>query len=364
MLHTMSAECTRLRCILDSRAAHMGQGRLQGHRSWWIVSAIIAFQLAFSTASAGTPVPLTISGFGDFYFVTPQDSGISGPFQIGQAEVDLSAELGRSVDVNAAIAYDPSSQSFQLGAFFADLHLFGSSGSHFTPVKGIDHSGIIVGKFDVPFGIDWHVYASVDRKLVSRPLMVEMTHGGWNDYGAQIYVATHGIEATVYGTNGFAYRALDLIASDENDSVEVVMKDAVGTHISIKPLPELEIGSSYAGFFNRQDRFDMSLWGTDLQLELGNFAFRGEFVQHSIRLAEGLPGRNRGVYGEAEYDFGAFFLVDRFDRFWPADHKPSVSRASLGAGARILTGYELRGEYQITLGPSEDAAYIQVAMRF
>jgi hypothetical protein len=122
---------------------------------------------------------LQISGFGDL-LATFQDENRGETFNIGQAEIDLESELIDKFSMVLAIAYDED--SFTIGVFTVDYNIW--QADEFSPfILGIENITIGGGRFDVPFGIDYHVYPSIDRKLVSSPLVVEYTHNSWNDVG-------------------------------------------------------------------------------------------------------------------------------------------------------------------------------------
>ena len=227
---------------------------------------------------AEEPASVEIVGFADFWYVLRQAEEEGNDFEIGQVEVDLETVIDERIVVGVAVAYDPGGETFGLGAFTVDFHLFGSEGDHFRPVGGVDHSGIMVGQFDVPFGVDWNVYPSIDRKLVSGPLVVESTHDFWNDYGVQGYVETERVNGVVYVTNGFGYEGAD----EAGEPAEVEMKVSVGVRVGVKPNEMIEIGGSYAGFLDGDDEQDMSLMGAGCAVRV-----RGLFREGGIHCPRG-----------------------------------------------------------------------------
>ena len=80
---------------------------------------------------------------------------------MGQIEIDLAKEISEFVSVEAALAYDSENETFGCGAFIIDFHIFGSEGRHLKSIEGINHSGIIIGRFDVPFGSGRAVHSGV-----------------------------------------------------------------------------------------------------------------------------------------------------------------------------------------------------------
>ncbi len=303
--------------------------------------------------------PIDITGFGDFSRATRQEQGAKNSFELGQVEIDLETNLGDQVVIAAALAYDEA--VFGLGAFTIDFHLFGSDDSHFRRVKGIEHSGIMVGQFDVPFGIDWQVYPSPDRKLVSSPLVVENTHDSWNDYGLQGYLETERINAVVYGTNGFGYEGADAFGN----TVEFEMNTSVGGRIGIKPYNTIEIGGSYSSFSGDKSKVDMTLLGMDLQLNFKNLSLKGEYITQRYGIARNSTQRNSGLYGQGLYDFGKFFLTSRYGLFSSgAADVDNLKRLSVGGGWVLFQNCELRLEHQINSQAHDDITIMQLVVGF
>ena len=236
---------------------------------------------------------LEISGF--FDVVSNYDAAAlnNSDFSLGQAEVDLEKSVADGVDAAIAIAYDNESAIFGLGAATVDLHLFGREGSHFWKSRGIEHSGIIAGQFDVPFGIDWEVYPSIDRKLISAPLVVENTHGGWNDFGFQFYLASGYFNFVGYAVNGFESMAtiqtLNLSTGLwEEEEIDTTPDDAYGGRFGLKPAPFAEFGTSFAVGLNKSRKQEMSIWGVDAEFDMGNALFKGEYIYHEKNKAVAL----------------------------------------------------------------------------
>ncbi|MEE9554808.1 MAG: hypothetical protein V3W18_10965 [candidate division Zixibacteria bacterium] len=332
-----------------------------------------------SVDSEDESIPLEITGFGDIYSAFRQENGGNNDFEIGQVEVDLETNVDEKIIIGAAVAFDPESETFGLGAFTVDIHLFDTDGGHFRPVSGIDHSGIIVGQFDVPFGIDWHVYPSIDRMLVSAPLVVETTHDGWNDYGVQGYAEGGWYNAVVYGSNGFGYQtAFDSVGTflgynewgyDPEDPTldiqDLEMKVSFGGRVGIIPNEAIEIGGSYGGFMNQDDEMDMALMGVDLQLNHEKFSLKGEYIAHQLGIAGDSTLTNSGYYAQGTYDTGKYFFVARYGTFIPdLDGVDDLTRLSLGVGWRVMEGTEVRMEYQDNSEENSDVTIVQMVVGF
>lgn len=326
-----------------------------------MMALVLSFGTSIASAQADEPSPIEITGFGDFFYAVRQGNEQEDDFELGQVEVDLAATIDEEISIETAIAYDTEGGTFGLGCFIVDFHLFGSEGGHFRPAVDIDHSGIIVGQFDVPFGIDWNVYPSIDRKLVSGPLVVENTHDFWNDFGVQGYLETKWFNAVVYGTNGFGYESTD----NAGKPVNVEMKAAFGGRIGFKLHETIEIGGSYTGFLNQDNKLDMSLMGADLQFNYEGLSIKGEYIAHGLALAGDNDVINTGFYAQGMYNFGKFFLVSRYGIFLPdMEEANNLTRVSTGVGWVIRENCELRFEYQADPENDDDVAFLQLAAGF
>jgi len=289
---------------------------------------------------------LEISGFGDFSHIVQNNINKYG---IRQLEIDLEKKLAPKMVIIAAVAYSNESETFELGEFNVDFHLFGSDGDHFHLVSGIDHSGIKVGQFDVPFGLDWRFYPSIDRKTVTGPLVIENTHKGWNDNGVQAFIDNRWFNAVAYGVNGFGY-----------DDVE--MKLAVGGRMGLTPNEIIEVGCSQASFLNGNKKIDMSMSGIDLQLNYQALSLKGEYIVHKMNLTENNAIKNSGFYCQAMYGFKKYFYVTRYGAFTETDSgKDSIRRFSNCLGIEIMKDCELRCEYQVNSDDS-NASLMQVVV--
>ncbi|MFC1563503.1 hypothetical protein ACFL6G_01145 [candidate division KSB1 bacterium] len=295
--------------------------------------------------------PLEITGFADYYTIRGVERTEESSYQFGQVEVDLETNIDEKVVIGAAIAFDPGSETFGMGAFTVDFRLFGNEEGHFRTGSDVNTSGIMIGQFDVPFGLDWQVYPSIDRKLVTGPVAVENLHDYWNDYGFQAYIDTRYFNAVVYGTNGFGYDDVDLNLS-------------MGGRFGFRPHESLEIGSSYASFMNENNKSDMSLLGFDAQFSYDAFSFKSEYITRKNGLLGGHTLTSTGYYAQGLYDFGKYFIVSRYGRFDPdKDGNDYFTRLSAGGGYVILDGCELRLEYQVN-NMEDNRMYMQLAVGF
>ena len=242
-----------------------------------------------------------------------------------------------------------------------DFHIFGESDRHFRPTRHIHHSGLILGRFDVPFGLDWQVYPSIDRKLVTMPMSTELFLDSWNDLGGQFYIEAGRMEATLYAVNGYGYQQGYNADGDflgyngfgyipDSPDIRTVDREtayALGGRSGLRIWDRFRIGGSYAGFLNGDNRLDMSLHGVDLQFDSGDFRLKGEFIEQQIGQDNIHVSRNRAYYFQPYYRIDPFFLVARYEQLFPDNRREkNLTRSSFGVGWVLDGGIEFRAEYR------------------
>jgi len=336
-------------------------------RIGYLAAWFLAWTVSCVQTQANEAPTIALSGFGDVLYVHDTAALDEDTFGLGQAEVDLDASFGEKFHAAVAIAYDVEQEHFGLGAFTLNYHVLGTEGAHFRRGGHISHSGVLAGRFDVPFGLDWRVLPSIDRHLVSAPLVVDHTHDSWNDVGCQLYAVADFIGVTAFACNGWDYDASEWVTVAADDSLgrsTVISKHSFGGRLGLKPLPNLELGGSYARLSGRDDTQSMCLTGADLSLANGPLTFKGEFVAHRIDL--GILGvlENSGFYIQGLLDFGSCFLVGRYGEFAPDLDEKDFTRLCGGLGWRILEGGELRCEYQNNGEDAEDRFFLQLVAGF
>ena len=280
------------------------------------------------------------SGFFDILYSDSQEKG-DGTFDYGQFEVDLSVPLSECISAEGALAYNAEEGVFELGAGFVDFHLFGTEEGHRVRGGGLTHSGLIVGQFDVPFGIDYQVIPSIDRKLVTPPLVNQMTIDSWNDWGLQAYGASNRANFVLFGVNGSAGG------------------QAIGGRIGVTPAEEIEIGGSYALDMNGDREAASTVLGVDVQASWKSLSVKGEYVMGEDEKTADKSKKHSGFYAQGTYDFEAaigypIFAVARYG-LWTPDYEgvdeegnpiQDLNRLTLGLGYRIAEGVEVRCELQ------------------
>ena len=302
------------------------------------------------------PQSINISGFGDIYSQFGYKGEGENNRQIGQMEIDLLMKISEQVVLAIAIAYVLDTETFGLGQFTVDIPLFDVDDKYLFNMKSIDRAGIIVGLFDVLFGIDWNVYLSIDRKLISIPLAVELTHNGWNDYSIQLYAENTRFNGVLFVTNGFDFEI------EDEDGLPLLLNEqsSIGGRLGVKSFETLEIEVSYSKIFNHE--FNGSLYGTDIQFDFNNITLKGENIAHTVNP---LFYKSNGFYFQGIYNFNQFFLVARYDQFSINSlERRENTQGSLGAGWMIFNGFEIRYENQLLLHKNKNTSFLQLVVGF
>jgi len=281
-------------------------------------------------------LPLEFTAFGDFFyrFESPGDDD----FHVGAVELDASLRLTPYVNVSTAIVFDGAEDAFGLGAFVIDCGIAGDGDGYVLQSKYVSKSGVSFGRFDVPFGIAYLQYPSVENRLVTLPQAVELTHGGWSDIGAQGYAVGEHWTAVGYVVNGPEHP----VSADAT----APSRTAAGARLSGKVDELIEVGGSGALDFAAEGPV-MAFVGGDLVTTLGPLDLRGEYLLKHVK-APGVPELTHGVYGQALLKADSAFLVARYDTVLEGK-KTFDRRIAGGAGVEIFPQGEVRAVYEHSL---------------
>lgn len=297
-----------------------------------ITKIVLAIMLGHLTLMA----QIELSGFADILYTQDLSDGGTGHFGYGQFEVDLSGVVMKGVTFEGAAAYNADAGAFEAGAGFLDIHLMGSEADH--PARGgvIQHSGLMLGQFDVPFGLDYLRIPSPDRRLISGPLLNQKTIDGWNDVGLNLYGELSFGSFNLFAVNG----AQDGIA--------------LGGRLAVPLGDMVEFGASYATQTAENDsEANPALLGADILVTSGPAQLTFEFQQATAVLegdfdSYGDTEQHSGYYAELDLDLAGlinvpFFVVGRFGS-WEKDNE-TAQRVTLGLGHQFSDSFEFRAEY-------------------
>ncbi len=305
---------------------------------------------------------LEISAFFDALGVVRNGHDDKTNFSLNQAEVDLIHALSDEIETEVWVMFE--GDHFGVGAAFVTFNPYTSEHDF------LRSASITAGQFDVPFGIDYLVIASPDRKFITVPRAVEGTHESWNDLGIQFGLESSAGNLVVYGVNGFESltHVLDEEASitaghDVYEEIETTPANAFGMRLGGTPTEDLEIGASIATGLNSDGENEVLLWGGDIQWSTSAFEIKGEWLYRSAHrsIKEEI---NRGWYLQGAYNLlDRAFVIGRYGSFKEAHHE-WTDQVSIGGGYRLMDGVELRYESVINEHSAENQNIVQVVVSF
>ncbi len=181
-------------------------------------------------------------------------------FLINQFELDFSYLHQSHFSVGSAVAYNNESENLELAMAFIHYSLEDGPVKHPRRVETYDHSALLIGKFDMPFGLDYLSYASIDRPTISQPLVIEKTIAGWNDIGIDYHLFKNNIKFDIWAVNGF------------NAGI------GLGGNIRYKFFPFLEVGLSHSSDIDNFKSVNDWLSGVDMKINTETFEIKSEFL--------------------------------------------------------------------------------------
>lgn len=291
---------------------------------------VIVFVLAAVLGCNVFSAELGISGFVDVSLINRQGGNTS--FGMGAFELDFESEIAKNRVFTGAIVVEGGAVG--LGQTLADFKL-----------KNEDKLGLQIGLLDMPFGIDYTVFATPDRKLITPPLTTELIMaGGWGDTGVNLYGKADKFNYCVYVVNGMG-EAAGAPANQDADNNDA---KTFGTHISV-PLTDIELGVSYmqGAYLDNNESNILARAGIDIQYRRNALYIKGEF----INAKESLPGANdnnhSGYYAHVQYDINdKVYEILRYGS-WKPENGDAVTRITIGAGYKLEKNMSIKGEYQL-----------------
>ena len=274
---------------------------------------------------------LEVSGFVDFLGQGGQ--GENTTFGMGAFEIDFGSEFSAKVSFEGAVVVE--GEEVGLGQTLVDFKLLEE-----------DRLGIQVGLLDMPFGIDYQVFATPDRRLVTIPLVTElMMDGGWGDIGVNLHGAVALLNYNLYVVNGMGEDGgVPVNQITENNNAKTA-----GGRIGVLPIKDFELGFSYAQgpYLDGTARQALSRTGGDIQFVHEPLEVKGEFVTGKEELPGAAKNEHEGLYiqllGRAtEKGYG----VVRYG-YWKPKGGGRVTRVTIGLGYDLIENVSLRSEYQI-----------------
>ena len=287
---------------------------------------ILILIILFTTLSYGQ---IEFSGFMDLLHTTDLEESNS-LFSYGQFELDLAMGISKKILAIAAVAYNAEDEVMGMGAGFLDYHLFG--GEEYHPASGeiLPHSGLIIGQFDVPFGLDYLSIPSPDRALISAPLLNRKTIDGWNDVGVNLYGVISIMNYSLSYVNGLGNNY------------------SFGGRVELSPVENINIGTSFAKDIGDVES-KIAVFGVDISAELATHQVKFEYIQAENCL-DGIlsESSNSGYYGEVFINFETYvsfpmYAVVRYGAW--TDGTDDESEIASGLGFNINDNASIRAEY-------------------
>jgi hypothetical protein len=304
-------------------------------------------------------------------------------FQIGQLAVDLSSSLSDRVNASMEIAYGFDEQ-VDIDEAFVDWNVYRWNGQPRDNPLATVSVGFMAGQFDVPFGLDWRSYRSVDRPLVSIPTVVANTHRGWNDLGVEMHGELTWANWSAFAVNGFGTSStlrlpdrplpVSLTAgADGAASDDVVPTEAYGARFGLVMNEHIEFGTSFAAGYTDDNQQDERLFGLDFTGKAEALELKAEFINHQRNRVGGKESVF-GYYAQGSYNFNErWFGVVRQDAFnadgtvvYPMNvtMTNTLLCTSAGCGYRVGPNAQFRAEYQFAEGSNNDTVFLQTAVGF
>ncbi len=304
---------------------------------------------------AGIREGLGLSGFFDVRAAdTRTDPNV---FSMGDFELDLAREVGRKVQVAAALVVND--EGTELAVAFVDVHVIGAPTAPRGRLPVEKGFRVQIGRFDVPFGGDWQYFAAKDRPELSAPLTTEtVMDGGYNDVGLRLLGGTGSVVWSAYWLRGEGEGTL------------------VGGRLGLMPFDNpyrlrgrvraIELGVSVLHDFDGDGGTESTSFAVDTELRGPLGRLRAEYVRRDLRPVEGRDERvvRSGFQVTATVDAGAPAGVPLtpYARYDTATVQPSpppgtptgepwgrTERLSAGLNAGFFDLLSLKLEYQRTL---------------
>jgi len=331
---------------------------MNAHRALQYVMAAV---LALAAMPAGAIVvkeegdtEVSVSGFMDVVFTSHTPDEELPLLAINQAELTVGAIVAPRIAISITPAWDGEAMS--LATAYVQLDKHSTDEQYFS--RHLSGMGLLVGRFDVPFGLDWLSYPSIDRPLITPPEAVLGTHGAWNADGVAVLGRRGMINGILHATGGFDFEGETADGTQE----QWLARHAEGGRLGLTPLTGFSLGMSGAIITAAHER-DMYLVGLDAMVRTGRLDMRGEIIRHRAE-ADGLAITDEGWYLQAKWDLGPAYAIARWDVLLD-DGEEDSRHLSMGVGVPLNPWVTLRSEYQMAVADKgEDTFYLQMAAGF
>ncbi len=307
---------------------------------------IAALVLAMSIASTGrtdtqnvqegpalSSPEISIYGFGDVV-VDARDERSDRTVQLGQVEFGFDAAVAENTSLSLAVALEDDTFVPSVLTIQHDWEVIG-------PFSYLSVGG---GRFDVPFGIDWQVYSSIDRVTITEPLAVVEIHDAWNSLGAYATAHLGPARATVFSVNQVTGHPGEDPSEEQTEWEDAFV---IGGRVAVEPINSVTTGVSFAHADPRSIDHIQFMVGADFEWSAPYFRVRGEYLHQEIFYPVGADLTRRGFYLENQLFVDRYHAVVRIGDL--GEHGPFstyVSELTAALGVNLQESVILRGEYR------------------
>ena len=309
---------------------------------------------------------LEVSGFFDGVYQADLNDSRRNDAALNQIELDLLRPLGKRAEAALSLCYD---EEFYVGAATMSYAMYLAEETEKDGGPLISEWVATAGQFDVPFGLDYEMYCSIDRPTITSPAVVEATHDSWNDLGFLTSLNARLGRLDAFVVKGYESEVWN---SDEELPVDVSSDDerwlivspevSAGARLSMSVLSGIECGASLARGWASHGAAAMSLVGVHARVRHQGFSVKAEGI--SSRKAESVaPRSTEGYYVEMQQSFGRVYGIARADQV-DDDLYGNGRYYGAGAGVTVVEGLLARGEFQWNASEETGQVFLQVAARF
>jgi len=294
---------------------------------------------------------LEIGGFFSAYWDTAEQAFILGPTEV-EFEAELHPRFAATVSFEGECELGEGEGRAGLEVAFLDMYLQEVVEER-DERPFVSNTGLTVGRYFVPFGVDHLVREDPDRWNISTPITADlMFDGGWTDVGAMLFTSISFADLKVYGVNGYT-----------------TSQPTVGGILDIIPVEWARFGGSYAMGSYEEENADWNRMGGHLKVAFGGAEISGEYVlgtDAEITVEEVPPYQvtvepvdSTGYYGQLNFDFTDYFFpayVGGRYGLWQPDYDANgdgdesnddVTRITGYLGVRLIDPVTFKLEYQM-----------------
>lgn len=279
------------------------------------------------------------------------------PWKIGPFELDVSMHASEGFAAAGTLVFKDGAAD--VGVAFVDYHKYDHTISPRGRIFYEPGFHIQLGRFDIPFGLDYLYFATPDRETITPPLVTDyIMDGGWNDDGIRVYGTYKFLDYSFYTTNGFnkglAYGGrLGLFPLRDPFRLHKEISDKLfETGISLAEDDSKEI-------FSKEE----TIIGYDIQFLLSQLEVRAEYIERKSFVKD---LTRSGFYIALKYMFESLplYSIAQYDEYQKTNFD-RVKRVSFGFTYEFGDYADIKFEYMkfndsnlsVFEGAAQDSTY-------